>query len=174
MLVEVDTTDWRPALIAAHRDGYVYLDLLTVIDRSDLSADASGPWEFIAHLLDPAQRDRMWIRCHRDAPQIESVVDVFTAAAWHQREITDMFGIAFTGAPGSVHEPLFCVRTQEQMAHGSYPLRKTTPLTARITTPWPGHHEPGGGRPRSRRAARPPGVPQAWLDRSTQPEQPDE
>lgn len=187
MLVEAGATPWRDALVAARLDGYVYLDLLTVIDRTNLSpgtsgdasGDASGPWEFIAHLVRPGDRAHLWIRSLQQAPRIESVADECAAAAWHEREISEMFGIEFTGADASNTRPLLLVEVSDSVPSVQYPLRKTTPLTARLTTPWPGVHEPGGGdapprRGRSRRALRPPGVPQAWLSESTEQEHPHE
>ncbi len=187
MLIDTDTTPWREALVAARLDGYVYLDLLTVIDRTNLASVASGvtsgftsgPWEFIAHLVRPSDRAHLWIRSVQQAPRIDSVADEFAAAAWHEREISEMFGIEFTGADAIKTRPLLLVEVGDSVPSLEYPLRKTTPLTARLTTPWPGVHEPGGGdasprRARSRRALRPPGVPQAWLSESTEQEHPHE
>lgn len=168
--IDAGTQSWRDALTAAHGAGFVFLDLLTVVDRTNLDSGELGPWEFLAHLLRPSDRARRWIRRVQDEPEIESVTDLFAAAAWHEREVREMFGVEFTGAAQSLDRPLLLVGRDIGRKHPvsqlEYPLRKRTPLVARLTTPWPGVHEPGGGETRSRRSRRtlrPPGVPQAWL-----------
>jgi NADH-quinone oxidoreductase subunit C len=182
MLIEIDADasaeidsgmqSWRDAFSAAHGAGFVFLDLLTVVDRTNLDTDALGPWEFLAHLLRPSDRARRWIRRVRDEPEIESVADLFAAAAWHEREAREMFGVEFTGAAQSHLRPLLLVGGdiggKDSVSVSDFPMRKRTPLVARLTVPWPGVHEPGGETTsrRSRRAPRPPGVPQAWLTES--------
>jgi NADH-quinone oxidoreductase subunit C len=150
---------WRDALLSAHREGYVFLDLLTVVDRTDLATDTTGPWEFIAHVVRPTDHARRWICRIEQQPRIDSVANVFAAAAWHEREVGEMFGIEFTGEKAS-GDPLL-LSTADDGRAPAYPLRKSTPLIARITTPWPGVHEPGAKK--ARRPMRPPGVPSAWL-----------
>lgn len=168
VLVEEESTGWREAMMAAHDDGFTYLDLLTVVDRTNLASDILGPWEFIAHLMRPVDGHRRWVHAVRRDPDIESVADVFVAAAWHEREIGEMFGIEFTGDGAPDAHPLLLIGIDRMSTPGVHPMRKTVPLIARITKPWPGVHEPGGTdasarRARSRRALRPPGVPEAWL-----------
>lgn len=175
--IDAGTQSWRDALSAAHGAGFVFLDLLTVVDRTDLDSGALGPWEFLAHLLRPSDRTRRWIRRVQNESEIESVADLFAAAAWHEREVHEMFGVEFTGADQPHDRPLLLVGRdiggKDPVSQPDYPLRKRTPLVARLTTPWPGIHEPGGGETRSRRsrrALRPPGVPQAWLTDSPERE----
>lgn len=173
MLIETDAcgqsapsqspqASWRDALIEAHREGYVFLDLLTVVDRTDLATDTTGPWEFIAHVLRPSDYARRWISRIEQQPRIDSVADYFAAAPWHEREVSEMFGIEFTGENASRAGLLLSTESGDVPEGQVYPLRKSTPLTARIITPWPGVHEPGA-KAKSRRPVRPPGVPQAWL-----------
>ena len=74
------------------------------------------------------------------------------AAAWHEREIHEMFGVDVIGHPDL--RPLLL-----HDVPGPPPLRKDTPLVARVETPWPGEPEGGTGR-----RVTVPGVPAEWVE----------
>lgn len=161
---------WRDAMVEVHQQGFVYLDVLTVVDRTNLATSESGPWELLAHVVRPSDRARRWVRRVQIEPQIESIADVFAAADWHEREISEMFGIDVIGNHRGGDRPLLLVRggaaDEPPAATAAHPLRKRTPLAVRVATPWPGVHEPGGeakSARRSRRTQRPPGVPPGWM-----------
>ncbi len=67
----------------------------------------------------------------KEAPSIDSLVDVFQGAAWHERESHEMFGIDFPGNPDL--SPLYLPD-----AFTGHPLRKSYPLLSREVKPWPG------------------------------------
>ncbi len=67
----------------------------------------------------------------KEAPTIDSLVDVFQGAAWHERESHEMFGIDFSGNPDL--SPLYLPD-----AFTGHPLRKSYPLLSREVKPWPG------------------------------------
>ena len=144
---------WEPwaDTVARHvADGFDRLDLLTAIDYP-----ARGHIEIVIHLLRrPATGvlEQAWGQTvlDRDAPVLESVTEVLPAAAWHEREIHEMFGVEVRGHPGL--RPLLL-----HDVPGPPPLRKDTPLVARLETPWP------GADPSARRA-KVPGVPPEWLE----------
>jgi NADH-quinone oxidoreductase subunit C len=46
-----------------------------------------------------SRRVRVEVTCSDDDPHIPSIVSVYPAADWHERETFDMFGIVFTGHP---------------------------------------------------------------------------
>jgi NADH-quinone oxidoreductase subunit C len=46
------------------------------------------------------RRVRFDVSCPDADPQIPSIVDVYPANDWHEREVYDMFGVVFTGHPG--------------------------------------------------------------------------
>ena len=125
---------WEPwADTVAHHvaDGFDRLDLLTAVDRPE-----SGEIEIVIHLLRrPATGgiDQVWGHTvlDRESPVLESVTSVLPAAAWHEREIHEMFGVDVTGHPDL--RPLLL-----HASDGPPPLRKDTPLVARTETPWPG------------------------------------
>lgn len=55
------------------------------------------------------------------APSVDSVVDVWPTADWHERETAEMFGLTFTGHP----DPRKLLLPDEWRVH---PLRKDFPL----------------------------------------------
>lgn len=133
-------------------EGFDQLDLLTAVD---LPRD--GVIEIVIHLVRIDDHADVFghVRLPRADPVLASVTSILPAAAWHEREIHEMFGVDISGHPDL--RPLLL-----QSASGPPPLRKDTPLVARVETPWPGAVEETTGR-RSRRAVTPPGVPPEWL-----------
>jgi NADH:ubiquinone oxidoreductase subunit C len=154
----VDAAQWRDHCAAHAAAGATMLDMLTAVDDPD-----GARIEVVAHLVDVPGRERhlVWTVVDRADPVLDSLVDVHPGAAWHEREVHEMFGVRFTGNPDL--RPLL---TTGDMG---FPLRRTTPLPARISTPWPGAVEPAdrpaGGRTAARPRTRPgpPGVPAQWL-----------
>ena len=141
---DVAAETWVPELSAQAAAGRTYLDLLTVIDRG-------AELEVLVRLVDPTSLDALLLssRVPADRPVIGSIVGLFPAAAWHEREAAEMFGVRFEGHPDP--RPL--------LTDGAgLPLRKATPLPARVATPWPGADES------SRRRSRVPGVPDEWTE----------
>ncbi len=61
------------------------------------------------------------VRMPADDPRVPSVVHLWKAADWHERETWEMFGIVFEG-----HPDLRPLLTEEGL--GYYPLRKSHPL----------------------------------------------
>ncbi len=149
--VEVPLGGWRAALYRA-RDthGLRFFDWLSAVDELDRG------YLVVAHLLDPDTTTHLLIstRVPLAEPVIDSAVEVFRGAAWHERETHEMFGIDFAGHPGLT--PLLLPDGFE-----GHPLRKEFILASRVAKAWPGAKEPGEGHgtgPR-RKAVRPPGVP---------------
>ena len=150
---------WGDAVARHVAEGFDRLDLLTAVDRP-----ASGEIEIVVHLVrrpDTGGLDDVWghTTLDREAPVLDSVTEVLPAAAWHEREIHEMFGVEVRGHPDL--RPLLL----HDIA-GPPPLRKDTPLAARVETPWPGEPDRGGSADppgRSARRAKVPGVPPEWL-----------
>lgn len=145
---------WSDEVSRHVADGFDCLDLLTAVDRP-----RSGEIEVVIHLvrrsaggLDDIWLDDIWGHTilDRAAPVLESVTAVLPAAAWHEREIHEMFGVEVRGHPDL--RPLLL-----HGIAGPPPLRKDTPLVARVETPWPGADESG-------RRAKVPGVPAEWRE----------
>jgi NADH-quinone oxidoreductase subunit C len=142
--------------------GATMLDFLAAVDEP-----GSAEIEVVVHLADVERRARYLLstRVDRAEPVLDSLVDLLAGAAWHEREAHEMLGVVFRGNPD-----LSALLTTGQMGH---PLRRTTPLPARVQAPWPGGFDPSdrppapvegaprvAARPRSRPG--PPGVPAEW------------
>lgn len=139
---------WHDEVARAVVDGFDRLDLLTAVDRP-----RSGEIEVVVHLVrrpPVGGLEHAWghVLLDRDAPVLETVTDVLPAAAWHEREIHEMFGVEVRGHPDL--RPLLL-----HDVVGPPPLRKDTPLVARLETPWPGQPDRG--------SLKVPGVAPEWL-----------
>lgn len=147
----VEPSEWTSAIASLATDGHVLLDLLTAIDRP-------GATEVVVHVVDPVTLDRFVVTTTvvGDDPHLGSLTATYPAAAWHERETAEMFGITFDGHPDP--RPLL-LRT----APTAPPLRTSTPLVERLATPWPGADEEDDAR-RSRRRSLPPGVRASWVE----------
>lgn len=153
------TSQWHARCAELHASGARMLDFIAAVDDP-----TAGEIEVVAHLVDVARRHRhlLRVRVARDAPRVDSLVDLWPGAGWHEREAHELVGVEFVGNPDL--RPLL---TQGEF---TYPLRRTTPLPRRVTTAWPGAVEPSD-RPatgqarvaaRSRATPTPPGVPPEW------------
>jgi NADH-quinone oxidoreductase subunit C len=152
--VDVSPSGWRDALRAARDDEALrcdFFDWLSAVDELDEG------FRIVAHLWSTTLRHGVLVRTMigRDAPNVESVVDLYPGAAWHERETHEMFGIDFPGHPGLA--PLLLPPEFE-----GHPLRKEFVLASRVAKPWPGAKEPGESHDATavkRQPMRPPGVP---------------
>lgn len=84
-------------LAAAHelsRLGFDRLGMVTAVDR--------GEWFVLVYRLQSRQLSAavfMKTKVRRDNPTVSSVVEVWPAANWQEREVFDLFGIDFEGHP---------------------------------------------------------------------------
>jgi NADH-quinone oxidoreductase subunit C len=157
MWVRVRTDVWRAAGLAA-RDvlGCEYFCFLSAIDwmpspygrgeddptqpaperDTEIRAGVTGGdtrMQVFARVVN--LRDHVGITLKADVPDDNPVVDswiqVYAGANWHERETHEMFGIGFNG-----HNDL-----RNMYLPGGfegYPMRKDFPLLARMVKPWPG------------------------------------
>ena len=104
-----------------------YLDFTGAVDRQD------DGFEVVTHLFSTSRgySVRLKVRLPRDEPRCPTVSDLWPGANWHERETTEMFGIAFEGHP----QPVKLLLPEPFEGH---PLRKDFPLIARRVKPWPG------------------------------------
>jgi NADH-quinone oxidoreductase subunit C len=149
----VPVARWWTAVGAA-RDpaalGCDFFDWLSAVDELDEG------FRVVAHLWSSRRKHGLLLRARvpRDNPVVESVVDLFPGAAWHERETFEMFGIGFARHPGL--RPLLLPPAFE-----GHPLRKEFVLASRVAKAWPGAKEPGESESGAAKRApmRPPGVP---------------
>ncbi|MBE2215597.1 MAG: NADH-quinone oxidoreductase subunit C [Opitutaceae bacterium] len=107
-------------------------DLLTDITGMDWGVNASPRFGVIYHLVTTKSYDviRLATECTAtEPPAVPSVVSIWPAAEWHEREAYDFFGIRFEG-----HPDLRRILMWDSYPH--HPLRKDFPL-AGIETPLP-------------------------------------
>lgn len=146
---DVEPGQWVDAVREARDElGCDFFDWLSAVDEAD------GSFTIVAHVWSTASRRGCLLRTRvTDSLSLESIVDIYPGAAWHERETHEMFGIGF---PGPL-EPLLLPPEFE-----GNPLRKSFILASRVAKPWPGAKEPGeshDAKAPKRQAIRPPGVP---------------
>lgn len=101
---------------------------LTAIDMrafSPVGAPPPYPFILIYHLLSFERNCdlRIKVGLSSDYPSVPSIIDIWPAANWYEREVYDMFGIQFTGHPG-----LRRILMPENWV--GHPLRKEHPARA--------------------------------------------
>ncbi len=80
-------------------------------------------FDVVYHLLSPKQNMRIRVRVKTDIETpVPSVIDVFPAADWFEREAYDLYGILFSGHPD-------LRRLLTDYGFEGHPLRKDFPLT---------------------------------------------
>lgn len=80
-------------------------------------------FDVVYHLLSPYQNARIRVRVETDeATAVPSVVELFPAANWYEREAFDLYGILFSGHPD-------LRRILTDYGFEGHPMRKDFPLT---------------------------------------------
>lgn len=102
MLIDITAVDWLEYAGAIERFEVIYCLLNTT----------AGERLIVSVMLDEARL------------QLPSVVSLWTAADWLEREVFDMFGIRFEGHPG-------LTRLLLPDAYSAFPLRKDYPVQGR-------------------------------------------
>ncbi len=83
-------------------------------------------FDVVYHLLSPRTNQRIRVKLATDeTTPVPSVVELFSAANWYEREAYDMFGILFSGHPD-------LRRILTDYGFEGYPLRKDFPLTGHV------------------------------------------
>ena len=147
---DVPREAWEESVRAVRDAGAAFLDLLTAVDQ------APGGFDLVARLWSVPGRWAVHVRttCPREDARVPTLTGVFAGAAWHEREIAEMYGVAFDGHP----DPAPLLLGPGGVTH---PLRKDHVLAARVELAWPGAIDPAdsgaGGRPSKRRLL-PPGA----------------
>jgi NADH-quinone oxidoreductase subunit C len=152
-VLDVPPALWWAAIDAARDPGGLgcdFFDWLSAVDELDEG------FTVVAHLWSTRRKHGLLLRARvtRESPVVESVIDLFPGAAWHERETHEMFGIAFSRHPDL--RPLLLPPGFE-----GNPLRKEFVLASRVAKAWPGAKEPGESEAGTAKRApmRPPGVP---------------
>lgn len=147
--LQVTPQRWRDEVTACREEGYAFLVHLTAVDEVGRADEI----RILAWFDDISTQQRRGLATSvpREGARLDSIADIFPAAAWLERQVHDFFAVRFTGGD---MRPLL-------NHQGGAPLRKDFLLTPRGATPWPGALEPGeSDASPSRRRIVPPGVPE--------------
>ena len=107
LTVEVRPEDWIDVSMALRDTPGLGFDLMMDLCGMDYSAYKDGAWEgrrfaVVVHLLSVVKNHRLRLRtfcADDDLPVIASLIDVWPAVNWFEREAFDLFGIVFDGHP---------------------------------------------------------------------------
>jgi NADH-quinone oxidoreductase subunit C len=88
--------------------------------------ERAARFEVVYNLLSLTQNLRIRVKlCTDEGTPVPSVVDVFSAAGWFEREVWDMYGVMFAGNPD-------LRRILTDYGFDGHPLRKDFPLTGYV------------------------------------------
>jgi NADH:ubiquinone oxidoreductase subunit C len=132
---------------------YNYLSDVTAVD---FGGGVPSRWS-TSSIPSPSNSLRLKVELPLSELEIDSVVPLWKAANWLEREVYDMFGVTFRN-----HPDLRRILMPENYAEG-HPLRKDFPLGGGS----PGPSRPGGPSPRTPRTTTSPptsggGSPRSW------------
>lgn len=83
-------------------------------------------FDVVYHLLSPYKNARIRVKVEADeVTPVPSVIDVFPAADWFERETFDLYGVLFEGHPD-------LRRILTDYGFSGHPLRKDFPLTGHV------------------------------------------
>ena len=121
LTLEVAPEQIRPVceFLKVHR-GYRFLSDVTAVDWFPTEPRFAVVYHLCCH--ERKERLRLQARLRGDQPEIPSVVPVWSAANWYEREVFDLFGIQFVG-----HPHLRRILMPEDWE--GHPLRKDYPVT---------------------------------------------
>lgn len=104
-----------------------YCDFTAGVDYGEEGIDV------VTHVYSNAHRHNVRVKLRLAADELvcPTISDIYPTANWHEREMMEMFGIAFEGHP----QPVRLLLPEPFEGH---PLRKDFPLMSREAKPWPG------------------------------------
>ena len=119
--VHVNAQDWRAIAEFLIRDPRLQLDWLACHSGVDYVADGKMACVYDLWSFELRHAIAVKVFTPREKPSIPSVVDLWSAADWHEREAYDLFGIDFPGHPDL--RRILCADDWE-----GFPLRKDYPF----------------------------------------------
>ena len=132
LTVELSREDFPAACLLLRDDVACAFDLLVDVCGVDYSAYGEGLWEgprfaVVYHLLSLKHRQRLRVRIFADddLPIVPSVVEVWAAANWFEREAFDLYGVLFDGHPD-------LRRILTDYGFVGHPFRKDFPLVGTV------------------------------------------
>jgi NADH-quinone oxidoreductase subunit C len=133
MTIEVAAKDWLFVCTALRDHTQCRLDTLIDLCGVDYSAfeahrHQETGFAVVVHLLSVSLNQRVRVRCFAESnefPVVPSLVDVWAAANWYEREAFDLYGIVFEGHPD-------LRRILTDYGFVGHPFRKDFPTTGYV------------------------------------------
>lgn len=97
--VHVAAGDWRELATFLRHEPALRMDWLANLSGVDYAADGQMAVVYDLWSFDHRHTLAVKVYCPRDNPHVPSVVDLWAAANWHEREAFDLLGIVFVGHP---------------------------------------------------------------------------
>ncbi len=107
------------AAAAVQAAGYNFFEDCTAVDWAPSEPRFQVTYHIVSHSL--KQRVRLVARLAGESPTIPSITSVWPSANFYEREVFDLFGIAFTGHPNLKR----IMMPEDWQGH---PLRKDYPV----------------------------------------------
>lgn len=131
--VEVRPEDWSGVAVALRDEPGLAFDLMVDLCGVDYSAYKDGAWEgarfaVVVHLLSIVKNHRLRVRtfcADDDMPVLASLIEVWPAVNWFEREAFDLFGIVFDGHPD-------LRRILTDYGFIGHPFRKDFPISGHV------------------------------------------
>jgi len=131
--IDVAPEDWLEVALTLRDDASLAFDLMVDLCGVDCSTYKEGAWEgkrfaVVLHLLSIKRNHRLRVRafCSDDElPIIASLMDVWPAVNWFEREAFDLYGIIFDGHPD-------LRRILTDYGFIGHPFRKDFPLIGNV------------------------------------------
>jgi len=131
--IEVRPEDWLEVATALRDEPGLAFDLMMDLCGVDYSTYKDGAWEgarfaVVVHLLSVVKNHRLRLRtfcADDDMPVVASLIDVWSAVNWFEREAFDLFGIVFEGHPD-------LRRILTDYGFIGHPFRKDFPISGHV------------------------------------------
>lgn len=133
LTVEIRAADLKDVMTTLRDHNGLRFEQLIDLCGMDYSTYGDGAWEgkryaTVYHLLSLNKNRRLRVRVfveHDDFPMLASVIDVWPAANWFEREAFDLYGIVFEGHPD-------LRRILTDYGFVGHPFRKDFPLSGNV------------------------------------------
>ena len=143
--IDVEKSEWVTKAKEMKQLGFVRCEWLTATHNGGDSFE-------ISLLLSTEEITESTILTTQIETSLESLSTIYPSVDFHEREVTQMFGVDFVGNENSA--PAFEIELT------GFPLRRDFALVTRADTQWPGAVEPD--ETARRRPSLPPGVLPEW------------
>jgi NADH-quinone oxidoreductase subunit C len=152
--VVVAPADWRAVAELLRNDAECAMDHFVDLTAVDYPERADLPrFDVILMVRSMAKKHRIRVKTRiAEDESLASLITVWEGANWAEREVFDMFGIAFTGHP-DLRRILMYDEFVGHPLRKDYPIAQTQPLVAYRDVPGTGKQAPFGadeGQPWSR------------------------